>query len=186
MAHSSQILVNRQRSNRQALTAFGLAPANTSAHPCRIVRSGNKITIFTIGYEQRDGESLISALVDNGVNYLADIRERPMSRKPDFRASALRGYCESASIQYENWPTLGSTESQREKLHETGNFSAFERSFRKHAVKNMSDPIDKLSRIAKKKVVALLCYERSHDECHRGVVSEMLADRLDASIAAIL
>ncbi|NNM88825.1 MAG: DUF488 family protein, partial [Phycisphaerae bacterium] len=44
---------------------------------------------------------------------------------------------------------------------------------------------EELAAEAKKKSTALLCYERLHEECHRGIVAELLADMLDAGIVAM-
>ena len=43
----------------------------------RTVREGNGGRIFTIGYERRDGNELVSLLRGAGVEMLADIREKP-------------------------------------------------------------------------------------------------------------
>ena len=127
----------------------------------------------------------MSLLRDAGVDVLADIREKPMSRVADFRAAALRGFCEQAGIAYEGWPELGSTEEQRDKLKATGDFKSFERQFRAYIVKHGSDALDRLAEEAKLSSIALLCYERQHEECHRSVVADLLADRLNATVIAI-
>jgi uncharacterized protein (DUF488 family) len=160
----------------------------TGVAPVRVVRpaSGKKPTIFTIGYEQRDGKEFIRDLKKAGVEYVADVRAKPLSHKPEFRMKALKALCEKSGLVYASWTRLGATPAQREKLKETGDLGAFFRSFRKHAKATMDGPLDELAAVAKKTPVALLCYERAHDECHRSVIAEMLADRLDAGITAIL
>jgi uncharacterized protein (DUF488 family) len=149
------------------------------------VRSGNACTIFTIGYERRDPDEMISLLWDAGVQLLVDIRERPVSRKPDFREDALRARCEDAGIEYELWQELGSTADQREALKETGDTEGFRRRFRAYARRYKAHVVDRLARRAKSKTIALMCYERVHEDCHRAVVADLLADRFDATILAI-
>jgi uncharacterized protein (DUF488 family) len=164
----------------------GLPAADKIDHTrFRTVRRGNGVTVFTIGYEKRDADDLISALRDAGVEMLADVREKPMSRKPDFRGAALRRSCEQAGIAYEGWAQLGSTEDQRARLHATSDFTTFEREFRNFAVSQRCGELDRLAERASATSVALLCYERNHDECHRSVVADLLADRLDATIVAL-
>lgn len=178
---------SRRAANAKALSAFGVATAaGEGSGLYRTVREGGLVTIFTIGYERRDGEGLIAALLDAGVEHLADIREKPLSRKPDFRAASLRARCEEAGIEYGAWPELGSTGQQRERLNDSGDLAAFHKSFRRHAEKHFDEPLNRLAKVAKKRAVALLCYERSHDECHRSVVAELLADRLKGGVTAIL
>lgn len=181
-------LEKRRQTNAKALKAFGATASNLaeagSSH-LRTIRTGGKTTIFTIGYEKRSGDELISLLRDAGVEVLADIREKPMSRVPDFRQSSLRGLCEAANILYEGWPELGSTEGQRSRLKETADFKTFARQFRSYATRSLSEPLDRLAKRSKAKSVALLCYERLHEECHRSIVADLLADRLDATVVAI-
>lgn len=178
---------NRREGNAKALAAFGLSTSNGNGNGVyRVVREGETVTIFTVGYERRNGEDLMAVLRDCGVDHLADVRDNPMSRKPDFRREALRSICEQAGIEYGSWTDLGSTESQRDRLRETGDLKQFHKNFRAYARRSLSEPIDRLAKVAKKKTVALLCYERAHEECHRSTVADLLADRLDAGITAIL
>jgi uncharacterized protein (DUF488 family) len=151
----------------------------------RRIRLGEGGAIFTVGYERRSGEELMALLRDAGVDMLADIREKPVSRVADFRASSLQALCADAGINYESWTGLGSTENQREQLKETGDFAAFERRFRSYAVRYCARDLDQLAEVTKIKCVALLCYERRHEDCHRSVVADLLAERNNASIFAI-
>ncbi len=179
----------RRAANASALAAFGAsATSECGGETYRTVREGKAkgAVIFTIGYEGRTGEELIAGLRDAGVRYLADIRQKPVSRKPDFRAGALCALCEDARIEYGAWPELGSTEDQRDRLNDTGDLGHFHRVFRRHAERNMIAAIERLARIARTKPVALLCYERAHDECHRSVIADLIADRLDGAVTAIL
>src|ERR1035437_1105254 len=142
----------------------------------REIKVGGSKTIFTVGYERRSGEDLIAALRDAGVKILIDVRDKPISRKPDFRESALRALCEDARIRYETWKDLGSTVEQREKLKSSGDFGKFETAFRKYAERELSEPIDRLAKLVQKasETVAMICYERCHEECHRSIIADML------------
>jgi uncharacterized protein (DUF488 family) len=128
---------------------------------------------------------LISLLRDAGVGVLADVREKPVSRVADFRAASLEHLCKEAGISYMGWPGLGSTEAQRDELKETGDFKKFESQFRAHMLKNAKDDLDKIAAVAKRRSVALLCYERLHEDCHRSVVADLMADRLKATVVAL-
>ena len=185
----NEIAKRRSRNAAAIERAFGIAVAEPLAPHrgghYRTIREGGAVTIFTIGYEKRDGESLISLLKDAGIEMLADIREKPISRVPDFRAAALRGFCENAGIEYRSWPELGSTEKLRENLKATGDFKRFESGFRRHVQQHGKISLANLANEAKEKSTALLCYERLHEECHRSTVAELLADILDAGIVAM-
>ena len=80
----------RKAANAKKLASFGVASKVTDTGYTKLIRSGKNVTLYTVGYERRDGDGLISVLLDQGVKAIADIRERPTSRKPDFRAASLR------------------------------------------------------------------------------------------------
>ncbi len=187
MTYYSDGFDHRRQRNAQGLAAFG-ANVNTavSSNPVRTVRQGGSTVLYTVGYEKRDGEGMMAALIDQGIKVLADVRERPMSRKPDFRAKALRQLCLEAGIEYQPWPKLGSTADQRDRLKETGDFPSFAEEFHDYARQNLSSELRKLGKNAQCGPTALMCYERLHEECHRSVIADMVATQIDATIVAIL
>lgn len=88
-------------------------------------------------------------------------------------------------MRYESWTDLGSTGAQRRQLIETHDYVEFRHRFREFARRYRKAALDRLSVVAQKRTVALLCYERCHDQCHRSVVADLVAKRLDASVFAI-
>lgn len=184
---SGPIMIDRKQTNAHALSAFGFkAATQTSSSVMREVRDGNGPRVFTIGYEGRTGENLIAALQEVGVDVLVDVRQRAMSRRADFRGKALAAFCDAAGIDYVGMPDLGSTDELRDALHESGDIAKFMKKFERHARKACVDGLERLAQIATTKTVALLCYERCHDVCHRSVVAQMLSEEIDASICAII
>lgn len=170
--------------NAKALAAFGVKTTEVGT-AIKVVRQGTTVTLYTVGYEKRDGEELMALLRDQGVKALADVRERPMSRKPDFRATALRGFCEQAGIEYQPWACLGSTAQQRDELQATGDFKSFAKDFRAYAKKTMKADLDRLAASIQKQPTALICYERDHFDCHRSVIADLVADAIDATVVAL-
>jgi hypothetical protein len=67
----------RKAANAKKLTAFGVASKVTDTGSTKLIRSGKNVTLYTVGYERRDGDGLISVLLDQGVKAIVDIRERP-------------------------------------------------------------------------------------------------------------
>jgi len=152
----------------------------------RVVRKGkSSVSLYTVGYEKRDGDQLISVLVDNGIKTLADVRQRAMSRKPDFRAAALRKKCQEAGIEYQSWPSLGSTVELRDELAESGNFTQFASDFRELALQTLMTDIKRLAQSVSLSPTALLCYERAHEECHRSIIADLAAKHIDATVIAV-
>lgn len=183
MAAFSKKFHDRKNANASGLLAFDVEPASDSRYVTESEGSGP--TVFTVGYERRDGEELVSVLVDAGVSMLVDVRERAMSRKPDFRSRALQAICQEANIDYVHMPRLGSNDKLRDELRETGDFKLFARKFKAMAKRWRNDELEVLSQRASTDNIALLCYERAHCECHRSVLAELLHEMSEATIVAI-
>jgi len=177
----------RRASNARALSAFGAScAAQQNSQICRCARKGNGRAIYTVGYEQRNLTELVAILRELKIELLVDVRDKPFSRRVDFRSPSIDAACREAGICYESWTDLGSTEAQRKRLIETRDYVQFGRRFRAFARRHRKAALDRLSGVAEKRTVALLCYERCHDECHRSVVADLVAKRLNTSVFAIL
>ncbi len=186
MPVSSEKAEQRRQLNRTALMAFSPSTQNATKHPSwHVVQDGNGPAVFTIGYERRDLEDLVSRLLEAGVETLVDVRHRPMSRRSEFRRRSIESACEACGIDYQSWPDLGSTDAQRDGLRETSNFREFRRRFRDMMKRSRSDSVARLASLASDRVIALLCYERQHCECHRSVLCELLHELTDTRVVAI-
>lgn len=130
--------------------------------------------LISVGYEGRNVHDLIDTLIEQGVKVLVDVRLTPLSRKPGLSKAALTRELASAGINYVHHKQLGnpkdnrdnfrrglssSRERYRSLLHEPGAM---------HALQHVSELLDE-------GVVALLCFERDHAQCHRGIVVDALA-----------
>jgi len=174
-----------RQSNDAALAAFGLdSESYSQGYSCILPGAGP--TVFTIGYERRDGDELLARLRDVGVETLVDVRERPFSRKVDFRSTRLQERCKRAGIAYLHDAGLGSTTAQRDTLKASGDIDSFMKTFRAYASKRLDQQISDLCELAEEECIAMLCYERCHHECHRSVLAEHLNERIDANIIAIV
>ncbi len=180
MGLSGELAEKKREVNRRSLSAF---QAEGAKH--RVVREGSSSIVYTIGYEKRSGDELLSVLSEYDIEVLVDIRQRAFSRKPDFRKRKLQTDCESAGLEYRCFPTLGSTDELRDRLRETGNIEEFHKAFGELARRTMQQPIDDLGILARSKRIALLCYERDHEACHRQEIAEMLADVTGSTIIAL-
>lgn len=185
MSRASTSARARRTANAAAIAAFGVDQKSGVDGVYRTIHCGKGPTVYTIGYERRDAEGLISCLRDVGVEVLADVRERPFSRVPDFRKEALRRACEAAGIEYQLWDRLGSTDSQRDALRASGDFAQFRRRFRDLVVRGRDDDLQAMARLVRDRAVAMICYERCHEECHRSVLAELLHQAIDANVVAV-
>lgn len=139
--------------------------------------------LVTIGYEGRTIDELVDVLVRAGVETVADVRQNPVSRKSGFSKRQLASRLEDVGISYVHEKTLGNPGENRE------GFRRGESEARRRFVEHLGDASDALSRITDlmdTSSVALLCYERSHSQCHRGLVAAaVFARRPDTEIVEL-
>jgi uncharacterized protein (DUF488 family) len=134
-------------------------------------------TVWTIGYEQARVDEVISALLDAGVEVLADVRALPLSRRPGFSKSALRAAMAEAGIEYRHFKPLGTPPEGRAAAR-AGRHAELERIYAGQL--ELPEALAagaELAALAAEKRVALLCYERDAGVCHRSLLCDaMLAD----------
>lgn len=128
--------------------------------------------VFTIGYEQATQAAVIDALRDAGVEFLADIRFLPLSRRPGFSKSSLKAAVEEAGIAYRHFKQLGTPAEGREAA-KRGDHAGLARVYAGQLeLPEAMAQMGELREIALEKRVALLCYERDPAVCHRSLLFE--------------
>lgn len=126
--------------------------------------------IWTIGYEQATVAAVMNALVEAGVEVLADVRALPLSRRPGFSKSALTASAREAGIEYVHFKALGTPADGRAAARRNDH-SALERIYEGQL--QLPEAIAAgaiLADLAKERNVALLCYERAAHGCHRSLL----------------
>ena len=123
--------------------------------------------IFTIGYEGTTVPEFIAALNEGGVERVIDVRALPLSRRPGFSKSALRGALEEAGIEYVHLKALGTPADGRAAAR-AGRHADLERIYAgqlelPEAIAQSAE----LLALADEKPSALLCMEREPAHCHR-------------------
>lgn len=132
--------------------------------------------LFTIGYEGAALDDFMRALKTAKIDVLLDVRELPISRRKGFSKTALGSALTEAGIRYRHEKQLGSPKTIRHRLREDGNYSRFFREFDRHLT-GQSALLKTLAEELKGNV-ALMCYEKDHEECHRRSVANALAELL--------
>lgn len=129
--------------------------------------------LVSIGYEGRDLGALIDQLRANNVQILVDVRLTPISRKPGLSKTKLADALAAAGIIYVHHRELGNPRDNREGFR-AGAPSSRE-AFRRVLTTNAAaDALQHVSELLNDGVVALLCFERDHAQCHRGLVADAL------------
>lgn len=138
--------------------------------------------LYTIGYAGHTPESFIQTLQSQGVRLLLDIRLSPISRKKGFSKTALSKLLKSAGIDYAHVRKLGSPRSLREQLYTSGDYDAFFDLYRAYLV-GQDESMAEALEMVRHDNVCLMCVEAEPHECHRNVVADAIAARLDERIA---
>ena len=127
-------------------------------------------SLFTVGYEGRTVDDLVTVLGIHRIGILVDVRENAVSRKPGFGKRSLCAALEDAGIEYRHEPLLGNPRDNRESFRK-GLAKARER-YSKHLNNGSREAFDALVETAMTQRVALLCFERQESDCHRGCIVE--------------
>jgi uncharacterized protein (DUF488 family) len=125
--------------------------------------------IATIGYEGRSIEEFVALLVAADVSILVDVREQAISRRKGFSKKALTAVVEAADITYRHEPLLGNPRANRDQFR-AGSESA-RQAFLTHLNNGNRDTYEAIVELARTNVIALVCFERSHDQCHRSCIA---------------
>lgn len=131
--------------------------------------------LSTIGYEGRTLENYLNSLIRNGVTLLCDVRRNPLSRKYGFSKRSLSSACGSLDIRYEHLPELGIASECRRNLQTAADYAALFMVYKRDTLAQQSEALAKIRRwIDSGELVALTCYERSPERCHRHCIAEAL------------
>lgn len=136
--------------------------------------SNKESTLFTIGYEGITLEQYINQLIKNDVKLLCDVRINPLSRKFGFSKGSLSTILPKLGIDYVHIPELGIASDKRANLEEEKDYTKLFKAYRL-TLSNRETSVDKVKTLlTKHKRIALTCFEKKHDECHRHCVSDHL------------
>lgn len=126
--------------------------------------------IVSVGYERRTVENLVEILTRKRVGKLLDIRESPMSRRRDFNKKALQATLTEAGIEYRHLRSAGNPH-RREKVDLERCLGLYQNYLSRHP-----EVLDLVAAELHDGPVALLCYERLHESCHRSVLLRNLSE----------
>lgn len=135
--------------------------------------------IFTIGYEGSTVGEFIAALQKAGVKRVIDVRALPLSRRPGFSKTPLRGALAEAGIDYVHLKALG-TPSEGRTAARAGRHSDMARIYAGQL--EMPEAIvqsAQMLELAAERPSALLCMEREPAECHRTLLLKAVAPDLE-------
>ena len=141
-------------------------------------------TLFTIGYERRSLEGYLNLLLQSGVTLLCDVRRNAVSRKYGFSKSTLANACDGVGISYKHLPELGIGTDRRRALGSMGAYRRLLQDYEQHILPKQFDAVAAIRRwIQSGACIALTCYERDSEYCHRGRVAKEIERQADTRLS---
>jgi hypothetical protein len=132
--------------------------------------------VCTIGYEGSSLEGYLNRLLHAGVTLLCDVRRNPLSRKYGFSKNTLAKACDSLGIRYEHLPELGIASDERQELHTQADYEALFAAYERESLPRQTGALKKIGAwVQAGERVALTCFEKLPEQCHRHCVAEALA-----------
>ena len=142
-------------------------------------------TLISLGYEGRSVGDLVDDLLRQSVAILVDVRLTPLSRKPGMSKRKLAAALAEAGIDYVHLPALGNPKDNREPFR-AGDPASRRRFRARLRDETASQALEHIAELLEGGAVAVLCFERSHDHCHRHLVAEaVLQARPSVEVVAI-
>ncbi|HEX3709906.1 MAG TPA: DUF488 domain-containing protein [Pseudolabrys sp.] len=144
-------------------------------------------TLFTIGYEQAKPDAVLDELKRAKVDLLVDTRAVAASRRPGFSKRQLAATLDEAGIAYVHLQKLGTPAAGREAAR-SGDFDRLWRIYDKHIkTRDAQDALDELLALMKSgKRIALLCYCRDPNTCHRSRVVANVKKRVRVKVEDLI
>jgi len=133
------------------------------------------VRIFTIGYEGATVGEFVDVLRKAGVERVIDVRALPLSRRPGFSKTPLRGALAEASIEYVHLKALGTPADGRAAAR-AGRHADMARIYAGQL--ELPEAIaesGQMLALAEEKPSALLCFEREPAHCHRSLLLDAVA-----------
>ncbi len=133
----------------------------------------NQEVLFTIGYEGRSIDSFMNSLIENNVHILCDVRKNPLSRKYGFSKNQLKNICEKLKIEYISIPKLGIKSELRYNLSSVNDYKNLFKDYKKDVIRREKNSLELIISLLKnKKRVAITCFEKKPEMCHRHCVAD--------------
>ena len=131
--------------------------------------------LLTIGYEGRTLESYLNTLLRAGVTTLCDVRRNPISRKYGFSKRVLASAADQVGIRYEHLPELGIASADRKSLVTQADYDALFADYERSHLPRQTEALNEIRTwLNAGDRVALTCYERQPEQCHRRSVAQAL------------
>ncbi|GAA3714603.1 DUF488 domain-containing protein [Salinicoccus jeotgali] len=136
--------------------------------------------VYTVGHSTNSQTEFLKLLAYEKIDYIADIRAFPHSRKhPHFDIEQMSEWLEDSHITYRHHPLLGGRKSTSSVVGSNLNDGWHNQSFHNYADYTLTDEfmegMQEIKAIADDYKVACMCSERHPARCHRLIISNWMA-----------
>ncbi len=131
-------------------------------------RTARLSRVLSVGYERRTLDEFIRPLLEGRVSRVIDVRAVAMSRRAAYRKAALAAALSAVGIEYVHVEAAGNPyRAQKDGLR------ACLAAYRRH-LRRKPSAVQAVLELVGSRRVAIFCYERKHEECHRSVLLELM------------
>jgi uncharacterized protein (DUF488 family) len=143
--------------------------------------------LFTIGYEKAKPDAVMGELKRAKIDLLVDTRAVAASRRPGFSKRQLAAALDEGGIAYIHLQKLGTPAEGREAA-KSGDYDRLWKIYDKHIkTREAQEALDELLTLIKsKKRVALLCYCRDPNACHRSRIVANVKKRIPVKVEDLI
>ena len=138
------------------------------------VKAQKQKCLFTIGYEGQSIDACLNQLLKRNITLLCDVRRNPLSMKYGFSKSQLNKYCANLDIGYEHIPELGIPSQKRKNLNSKLDYQNLFKNYRRELPGKQNGLSRVLDLLHRHHRIAIMCFEKSHQDCHRHCISDYL------------
>lgn len=140
--------------------------------------------LLTIGYEGRAIENYLNLQIKTGVTLLCDVRRNALSRKYGFSKSTLANACERVGIRYQHLPELGISSKKRSGLATVTDYRGLLNRYQQEQLPGLRPTLIEIREwVTSGERVALTCYERDAEYCHRSRVAAAIEQFTEVPIS---
>ncbi|MGE0062942.1 MAG: DUF488 family protein [Xanthobacteraceae bacterium] len=173
---------------KTAKKATAKKPAAKKTKPKKAAaKRGGTPTLFTIGYELAKPAAIFKELKDAKVDILVDTRAVAASRRPGFSKTQLAAGLDDEGIAYVHLQKLG-TPAEGRHAARAGDIETLWKIYDKYVRKpEPQEALDELIALIKsKKRIALLCYCRDPNACHRSRIVALVKKRMTIKVEDLI
>jgi hypothetical protein len=142
------------------------------------LQENTKYALYTIGYEGVSIDEYINKLLKHNIKILCDVRKNAYSNKFGFSKDLLQKALNIFDIKYFHLPNLGIESSERKNLVAEKNHTKLFADYRQK-VCNAQNAKPLIDFINSKENIAITCFEKDHNLCHRGTLSQYIKEELE-------